>query len=188
MRVIAGQAKGIPLKAVPGIQTRPTGDKVKESVFNIIGPFFDGGTAIDLFAGSGGLGIEALSRGCEAAIFIDKSRKATETIQANLEKSRLSDGAQVYRTDAKKAISVMAKKGIKGHLLFLDPPYKDTAAYDLLDAAAESGVLTENAIAVCEHDKEVKLPDETVFFKLIKSSAYGSTIISIFRRKEIEEA
>lgn len=187
MRVIAGKAKGIPLKAVTGIQTRPTGDKVKESVFNIIGPFFDGGTAIDLFAGSGGLGIEALSRGCDTAIFIDKSRKATETIQANLEKSRLSAGAEIYRTDAKKAIGVMAKKGIKGRLLFLDPPYKDTAAYGLLDTAAEFGVLTENAIAVCEHDKEVALPDETVFFERIKSSTYGSTIISIYRRKEKEE-
>lgn len=187
MRVIAGKAKGIPLKAVPGVQTRPTADKVKESVFNIIGPFFDGGTAIDLFAGSGGLGIEALSRGCDAAIFIDKNRKAVETIRFNLDKSRLTDGADVFRTDAGQAIKAMAKKEVKGHLLFLDPPYKKMEAYGLLDKAAEAGVLTENAIAVCEHDKEVVLPDETAFFKLLKSNVYGNTVISIYRRKEDEE-
>ena len=75
MRVVAGERKGIPLKAISGTTTRPTTDKVKESIFNIIGPFFDGGTALDLFAGSGGLGIEALSRGAERAIFIEKDRR-----------------------------------------------------------------------------------------------------------------
>ena len=98
MRVVAGQAKGLPLKAVPGKTTRPTTDKVKESIFNMIGPFFDGGTAVDLFAGSGGLGIEALSRGIEHAVFTDKDKKAIDTIQANKLTASLSFGYNVNTT------------------------------------------------------------------------------------------
>src|SRR5690606_17308184 len=105
----AGQAKGLPLKAVPGKTTRPTTDKVKESIFNMIGPFFDGGTAVDLFAGSGGLGIEALSRGIEHAVFTDKDKKAIDTIQANLQKTKMEDQAQVYRADAERALKAMKK-------------------------------------------------------------------------------
>ena len=100
MRVVAGTAKGLPLKAVPGTSTRPTTDKVKESIFNMIGPFFDGGTAVDLFAGSGGLGIEALSRGIDRVIFTDKDRKSIETIRANLEKTKLQEQAEVYKVEA----------------------------------------------------------------------------------------
>lgn len=84
MRVVAGERKGMPLKAIAGNTTRPTTDKVKESIFNIIGPFFDGGIALDLFAGSGGLGIESLSRGAEQAIFIEKDAKAFQVLQENI--------------------------------------------------------------------------------------------------------
>lgn len=84
MRVVAGERKGMPLKAIAGNTTRPTTDKVKESIFNIIGPFFDGGFALDLFAGSGGLGIESLSRGAERAVFIEKDPKAFQVLQENI--------------------------------------------------------------------------------------------------------
>lgn len=84
MRVVAGERKGMPLKAIAGNTTRPTTDKVKESIFNIIGPFFDGGIALDLFAGSGGLGIESLSRGAKQAIFIEKDAKAFQVLQENI--------------------------------------------------------------------------------------------------------
>ena len=91
MRVISGSKKGLPLKAVPGTNTRPTTDKVKESIFNMIGPYFDGGIAVDLFAGSGDLGIESLSRGIDLCIFIEKDQKAIQTINENLKKCRFED-------------------------------------------------------------------------------------------------
>ncbi|MCM3610720.1 16S rRNA (guanine(966)-N(2))-methyltransferase RsmD [Planococcus sp. MERTA32b] len=181
MRVVAGKAKGLPLKAVPGNSTRPTTDKVKESVFNMIGPFFDGGNALDLFAGSGGLGIEALSRGIDKAVFIDKDSKAIETIRANLEKTRLNGQAEVYRNDAKRAVKILKKNDFQARLLFLDPPYHITEAYELMDFAADSGILTTDAIVVCEHEKGVQLAGRTKYFERFKNENYGGITISIYR-------
>jgi len=181
MRVVAGAVKGIPLKAVPGTSTRPTTDKVKESIFNMIGPFFDGGNALDLFAGSGGLGIEALSRGIDKVIFTDKDRKAIETIRANLEKTRLTDQAEVYKVDADRALKAIQKNNVQARLMFLDPPYHLEKAYGLMDKAAELGIMTEDSIVVCEHAKEVELSDRTVFFERFKNELYGATVISIYR-------
>lgn len=186
MRVVAGKAKGLPLKSVPGESTRPTTDKVKESVFNMIGPFFDGGNALDLFAGSGGLGIEALSRGIDKSIFIDKDGKAVETTRANLEKTRLSDQAEVYRNDAKRAIKILRKNEFQARLLFLDPPYQNAEAYGLMDFAAETGILTDDSIVVCEHDKGVELADRTKYFERYKHENYGGISISIYRYTEEE--
>ncbi|MGI2327311.1 16S rRNA (guanine(966)-N(2))-methyltransferase RsmD [Planococcus sp. YIM B11945] len=188
MRVVAGTVKGLPLKAVPGTSTRPTTDKVKESIFNMIGPFFDGGNALDLFAGSGGLGIEALSRGIDRVIFTDKDRKAVETIRFNLEKTRLKERAEVYCTDADRALKAMKKKDIKARLLFLDPPYHLEKSYELMDKAAELGIMTTDSIVVCEHASEVELKDHTKYFDRFKKELYGSTIISIYRYREEEGA
>ncbi len=184
MRVIAGTARGIPLKAVPGVQTRPTADKVKESIFNIIGPFFEGGTAIDLFAGSGGLAIEALSRGFDRAIFTDKNQKAVEVIQFNLAKSRFSEQAEVYRADAGQAIRAMAKKGIIADLLFLDPPYKKSGAYRLMETAAAAGILADGATVVCEHDSGSGLAAETEHFSRYRLAEYGGTAVSFYRLRQ----
>ena len=98
MRVISGSRKGRPLQAVPGKGTRPTVDKVKESVFNMIGPFFEGGIALDLYAGTGGLGIEALSRGIDKVIFVDANRKAIDVIHKNLADTQFSEQAEVYKS------------------------------------------------------------------------------------------
>ena len=98
MRVVAGERKGMPLKAVAGSTTRPTTDKVKESIFNIIGPFFDGGTALDLFAGSGGLGIESLSRGAEHAIFLEKDAKAYPVLPETIKKCRYENCSERFRS------------------------------------------------------------------------------------------
>lgn len=181
MRVVAGSVKGLPLKAVPGTSTRPTTDKVKESIFNMIGPFFDGGYALDLFAGSGGLGIEALSRGIDRAIFTDKDRKAIETIHANLEKTRLTGQAEVFKADAERALKAMKKNDVQARLLFLDPPYHMEKAYDLMDKAAELGIMTNDSIVVCEHDREVELKSRTKYYERFKKELYGNTIISIYR-------
>lgn len=118
MRVISGTAKGRPLKSVPGNGTRPTTDKVKEALFSMIGPYFEGGTALDLYAGTGGLGIEALSRGMEAAVFVDMEQKALDTVRANLKAAKVESQAEVYRNDAGRALAALEKRGERLILFF----------------------------------------------------------------------
>lgn len=181
MRVVAGDRKGMPLKAVAGNTTRPTTDKVKESIFNIIGPFFDGGIAVDLFAGSGGLGIETLSRGAAHALFIEKDSGAYATLRENIKKCRYEDVTEVFRTDAMRAVKALLKRDISIDYLFVDPPYHKKEYYDLVETLVEGGKLSENAIILCEHSREVDLPENYGVYKRIRKELYGSTIISIYR-------
>ncbi len=113
MRIVAGSRRGIPLKSLPGLGTRPTSDKVKESVFNMIGPYFDGGIAIELFGGSGSLSLETLSRGAEEAFIFEKNVKACEVIRANAEKCRFTDQVHIQRTDARNAVNILKGSGKK---------------------------------------------------------------------------
>lgn len=182
MRVVAGERKGMPLKAVSGTTTRPTTDKVKESLFNIIGPFFDGGIVLDLFAGSGGLGIEALSRGAERAIFVEKDFKAYQTLQENIKKCRYEEVSELFRTDAKRAVKGLLKRDIQIDFLFIDPPYHKVEYYDLVESLVNSGRLSNDAIIVCEHATEVKLQDSFGTFQLKRKETYGSSIISIYSK------
>lgn len=181
VRVISGQARGRPLKAVPGDATRPTTDKVKEALFSMIGPYFDGERVLDLFAGTGGLGIEALSRGAGHAVFVDASPKSVAVVRSNLEATRLADRAEVYRNDAGKAIRLLEKKGLKFDLLFLDPPYimKDCAER-LLDLAAR-GLVAEGATAVVEHESAFDYGDGFGPFRRRRHAAYGEVALSIYR-------
>ena len=117
MRIISGDKKGLPLKAVPGKDTRPTTDKVKESIFNMIGPYFEGGKGLDLFAGSGGLGIEALSRGFNEMIFVDRDMKAIQTVKENLRSAGLGEQAEVYRNEADRALKAIVKRDLSGSAL-----------------------------------------------------------------------
>ncbi|EAD5867730.1 16S rRNA (guanine(966)-N(2))-methyltransferase RsmD [Listeria innocua] len=184
MRVIAGERKGHALKAVPGNNTRPTTDKVKESLFSIIGPFFDGDIVLDLFAGSGGLGIEALSRGAERAVFIDQATLAIKTIRQNIEGCHFTERAEVYRNDAERALKLLHKNEWKFDLVFLDPPYKKQQLEKLLIALEKLELVSENGRIVCEHDKEAVMPDKIGKFEKIKSVSYGITVLSIFEFQE----
>ncbi|KKD47061.1 16S rRNA (guanine(966)-N(2))-methyltransferase RsmD [Listeria seeligeri] len=184
MRVIAGERKGHALKAVPGNNTRPTTDKVKESLFSIIGPFFDGDVVLDLFAGSGGLGIEALSRGAERAVFIDQAQAAIKTIRLNLESCHFTDRAEVYRNEAERALKLLHKNEWKFDLVFLDPPYKKQQLEKLLLQLEKLALVSENGRIICEHDKEAVMPDTVGNFVKIKAVSYGITVLSIFEFQE----
>lgn len=179
--MVAGERKGMPLKAVSGTTTRPTTDKVKESIFNMIGPFFEGGIVLDLFAGSGALGIEALSRGAERAIFIEKDRRAFQVLKENIKKCRYEDRAEAYCTDALRGIKALLKRDIQLDYLFVDPPYKKLEYYDYILMLEEGGKLSKDAIIVCEHSFDVQLPQAYGRFTCIRSEKYGKTIISIYR-------
>lgn len=183
MRVIAGQAKGRFLKPVPGTHTRPTTDKVKESIFNMIYPYINGGDVLDLFAGTGGLGIEALSRGMEHAIFIDRNRKSIEVIKQNLETTGFSSQAEVYLNEAERALKVLYKREVHFDMVFLDPPYKLNMIEKLLHTFYEYTLINSNGIIVTEHDSKVELAERIDHFRVIKKAIYGNTGITIFQNE-----
>ncbi len=184
VRVVSGIKKGLHLKAVPGTSTRPTTDKVKEAIFNIIGPYFDGGVGLDLFGGSGGLGIEALSRGIDKMIFVDRDQKAIQTIKGNLETCRLQDQAEVYRNDAVRALKAIVKRDITFDVIFLDPPYKQQKLTELIEEISKHQLLTNAGVIIAEHDSEVVLEKSIGNFELVRHEEYGIIGVSIFRYEE----
>jgi 16S rRNA (guanine(966)-N(2))-methyltransferase RsmD len=184
MRVIAGTARGRTLKAVPGTTTRPTTDKVKEAIFSMIGPYFDGGRALDLFAGTGGLGIEAISRGIDKAVFIDADRKAIETIQANLATVKFSDQAAVFRNDSLRAVKKLGEKREAFDLVFLDPPYVIQTMHEVIAELQELGLVHADSVIVVEHDAALTYPEQIGAFTCTRRATYGDTAISIYRNTE----
>lgn len=181
MRVVSGSAKGRPLKSVPGSGTRPTSDKVKEAVFSMIGPYFEGGKVLDLFAGTGGLGIEALSRGMEHAIFVDMEPMSIETIRANLKATGMENQSEVYRNDAARALKVLEKRGVILDAIFLDPPYRMKNADEIMQQMHDRGLLQDDATIVIEHDSRYEYPDELNHFICSRKALYGETAVTIYR-------
>jgi 16S rRNA (guanine966-N2)-methyltransferase len=180
MRVISGSRKGIYLKAVPGNQTRPTTDKVKESIFNIVGPYFNGGIGLDLFAGSGGLGIEAISRGLEKVIFVDRDFKAIQTIKSNIQTCGFEDYSEVYRNESERALKAIVKRGVTFDAIFLDPPYKKQRLVELLEVMDAEKLLNDNGFIVCEHGSELLMPERVGGFLKKRSESYGIIGLSIY--------
>jgi 16S rRNA (guanine966-N2)-methyltransferase len=182
LRIVAGSRKGIPLKSLQGTATRPTSDKVKESIFNMIGPYFDGGVAVELFGGSGSLSLEALSRGVDEAYIFEKNVKACTVIKANAEKCRLTDELHIQRADARNAVKVLQAKGLQAKLLFIDPPYAETKYYDLAQDFVDAELLTDVAAIVCEHDKQLELPEAYGTYHKVKNVVYGNSAVSIYEK------
>lgn len=149
MRVIAGKARSIPLVTPKGMDTRPTTDRIKETLFNMIQTEIPGCVFLDLFAGSGGIGIEALSRGASECVFIDQNRNAISCIQENLKKTRLADQSQVLNMDA-----MMALKHLNGKksfdCIFIDPPYQSEPEEHILSYLAESSLIHEDTLIIIE--------------------------------------
>jgi 16S rRNA (guanine966-N2)-methyltransferase len=181
MRIISGNCKGKALKSVPGTGTRPTTDKVKEAIFNMVGPYFQGGIGLDLFAGSGGLGIEALSRGLDKVIFVDKDAKAIATIKSNLDQCDLIDKSEVYRNESFRALKAIVKRELQFDLILLDPPYQKQKLVDILELIDNQQLLNESGFVMCEHSSDVSLPNEVGNLKLLKKETYGMIRISIFQ-------
>lgn len=180
MRVISGSARGRSLKAVPGMGTRPTTDKVKEAIFSMIGPYFDGGAALDLFAGTGGLGIEALSRGMDKAVFIDKEFKSIDTVRQNLKATGFEEKAEVYKNDAERALKALAKRSAAFDLVFLDPPYRLKHGDALMVLMDELQLLAPQATVVLEYESSYAYPERFGPFRQMRKAEYGETAVSIY--------
>lgn len=184
MRVIAGKAKGRALKAVPGQGTRPTTDKVKEAIFSMIGPYFDGGQALDLFAGTGGLGIEAWSRGVDHVIFIDKEKISIDTIRQNVAAVGAAEHIEIYRNDASRAMKALAKRGMQFHLIFLDPPYRMDDMDEWLIQMLDLQLIHSDAVIVVEHDAKVTYPEQISSLFQVRTTQYGDIAVTIYRNND----
>lgn len=180
MRVIAGEAKGRVLKAVPGLNTRPTTDKVKEAIFSIIGPYFEGEQVLDLFAGTGGLGIEALSRGAGHAVFIDLEPSSIEAIRTNVAAAKVGSRAEIYRNTAVRALKLLAKRQLAFELVFLDPPYRMSDMDECMLSMAEAGLLQPQATIVVEHAASQQYAERFGLFVQRKRVEYGETTVTIY--------
>ena len=157
MRVITGTARGMTLKAPKGMDTRPTMDQVKEGIFSAIQFEVGGRRALDLFAGSGQLGIEALSRGAREAVFVDARRDACQVVRENLSKTRLAERAQVVQMDY---LSYLGAGRGRFDLMFLDPPYAEVFLENALKRISEIDILTDSGIIICERPVEKALADD----------------------------
>lgn len=183
MRVISGEYGGRRLKSLPGANTRPTTDKVKESIFNMIGPYFDGERVLDLFAGSGGLAIEAISRGCSHAVCVDKNYQALKIIKENIAITKEPEKFTTLKLDADRAIEQLANQKEQFDFLFLDPPYAKQKIVDQIEKMLELRLLKPDAIIVCETDKTVELPETIESLTQIRQQNYGITAVTIYRNE-----
>lgn len=185
MRVIAGKYKRRNLKAVPGKSTRPTTDRNKENMFNLIGPYFNGGYCLDLFGGSGGLGIEALSRGMDKLYSVDSQYQAYTTIKENFISLGLSeDEAVVYKMSCFKALAQFKLDRLQFSLVLLDPPYDKGFIPKVIKELLEKELLRKEALIVAEEKSTVLLADAYGPLHKIKSVNYGLTTLHIYRMEE----
>lgn len=189
MKIITGSAKGMNLETLEGDATRPTSQRVKEAVFSMIQFEIENSTVLDVFAGSGQLGLEALSRGAKKATFCDSSRDAVDIIIANAKKTRLFDRCRVTCCDYKQLI-----KGISGKetydIIFIDPPYKDKVIPDVLNRLLDAKAITEYTKIICESgDENIFGCDEELQarFNAVKQVKYSVSYITILTLKVSEE-
>ncbi len=179
MRVITGLARGTRLRTLEGDSVRPTSEKVKEAVFSMLHFDIEGRRILDLFAGCGQLGIEALSRGAERAVFVDGSLQAMRVINENLAAARLSDRAEVIRKDFKLFLSSTSETF---DIAFLDPPYHAGFYSDALELLCKR--MSSFGTIVCEHPSDVEVPQTVGDFESKKTYKYGKILVTVYRRKE----
>ena len=179
MRVITGTARGIQLKTPEGMVTRPTTDRVKEAMFSIIHFDIPGARVLDLFGGTGQLGIEALSRGAKHAVFVDAGEPACRLIKENLKKTKLEGQGRVIRSDYLEFLSRCRESF---DIILLDPPYAEVFLENALKKITEIDILAENGIIVTERPLGKELPWEFASFDRSKDYKYGNTLVTIYRK------
>lgn len=186
MRVIAGSARGRPLKTVKGLAVRPTTDRVKESLFNVLQSRVPDSSFLDLFAGSGAVGIEALSRGARRAVFVDRAGAHLQVVADNLDRTGLSGQAELLRLDAVQALPVLARRGDRFDLVFLDPPYGQDLVPRTLAALAEQPLVEPGGLVVCEHHRKDPVPARAGTLVRFRELEFGETVLSFYSAENAE--
>jgi len=177
MRIITGRARGKKLVTLEGKDVRPTSDKIKESLFNILQFNIEGRVFLDLFAGSGQIGLEAISRGAEKAVFVDSSKKSIAVIEQNVQHTGFTAESKVVNADSLMYIRHTAEKF---DVAYVDPPYKTGILQEVLPYVAEA--MNEGGIIVCEHPVDEEVPEEIGEFAKLKDYKYGKIILTSYRR------
>ena len=182
MRVIAGVARSMPLKTPEGLDTRPTTDRIKETLFNMLQNDVPGAVFVDLFSGSGAIGIEALSRGAERCVFIDNSQRSIRAVNENLRSTGFTRNSEVVSRDSYDYIKHTSKTF---DIIILDPPYGYSHISNILPFAAKK--LNDGGIIICEYEKEAPTPETPDGLELKKTYKYGKICVTIFRKPAEDE-
>jgi 16S rRNA (guanine966-N2)-methyltransferase len=178
MRVISGKFKSRRLVGTPPAGIRPTSDKLKETVFNILGPRVDGSIFLDGYAGMGGIGIEAISRGASHVYFVDQSRKACQIIRENLRSLEVEDGFEVLQMDLNKALNLLRAPV---NIAFLDPPYEREDLYlESLNRFGNASLLAPDGLLIMEHSKRMELPETVQALRKIRSLVQGDAALAFY--------
>lgn len=182
MRVISGYARGYSLKAPPGRLTRPTADRVREAIFNVIGPAIAGKTFLDLYAGSGAVGIEALSRGAKEVVFVEKNPRVAQVLRSNVKAIGAGEEAKVMVVDAERACRKL--HGRQFDIVFVDPPYDSGLLSIALKSVAQAGIMAREGILIAEASKREEFPRAQGQLVLVRKDRYGDTVVAYYRHLE----
>jgi len=180
LRVIGGSLKGKKLFSAKGLNLRPTSDRVKESIFDILQHQFQGRNVLDLFAGTGALGIEALSRGARRAVFVEGGKRSIGALRRNIQECRLNEHSEVLGREVQVALKILEARGESFELIFLDPPYGRGFARRGLEVLSGSSIVTPDTLVVAEHSLSEGI-DSIPSLKRIDLRKYGRTLVSFFR-------
>lgn len=181
MRVIAGKYKSRQLVAPPGIETRPTSDRLRETLFNVVAPGIEDSVWLDLFAGSGAIGIEALSRGARGVYFVESSSAAARTIRKNLHTLEIDEGAEVIERDVAASLRMFDSQGITCDFIFLDPPYRKMGDYEqVLEFLSQSRLLNPGSQVIAEHDKHFDPGNEFGSLRRHRTLRQGDAVLSFY--------
>jgi len=183
LRVITGTARGRKLKAPRGMETRPTSDRIKEALFNIIGSRIIDIKFLDLYAGTGAIGIEAISRGAKKAVFVDNNPHAVKIIKENLELTGLLDGAAVLTSDASKALEILKSEGYVFDIIFIDPPYRKVLVKPSLEKLDYCKLIVLGGLVIAESSKTDVMPDEVGHLKRFRQEKYGDTVLTFYQNQ-----
>lgn len=185
MRVIAGAAKGHTLQTIEGLATRPTTDRIKETLFNMIAFDLPECSFLDLFSGSGGIGIEALSRGASEAVFVEAAAECQQVIAANLQHTKLQERARVMKADVLSALDKLAAEGKSFDIIFMDPPYESDLYVPVLEKIIKDGLLKQEGYLIAERSAQIPLA-LPAGMELLREKAYKTTVMTFLGLEEKE--
>lgn len=182
MRIIAGQYRSRKLAAVPGVATRPTSDRLRETLFNVLGPRIADSVFLDLYAGTGAVGIEAISRGARQAYFVESDKKAARVIRENLQSLQIEDGAELQEREVLQALRLLDSQAVACEFIYLDPPYELHGAYaQALGFIAQSQLINAETVVVAEHDKHFDPGAEFGSLKRYRELKQGDAVLSFYK-------
>ncbi len=188
MRIISGEFRGRRLRSLHGPSVRPTADRLKETLFDIIGPAIRGALVLDVFAGTGSIGLEAISRGAAEVVFIESETEACRLIRQNLELCGVKDGYRLLQQDAFSGLRLLARRGVSADVAFLDPPYDFGPYRDLLEIIFNMRLaMAQQARVVVEHDRWAALPESGALYRRMRIVRQGDHCLSFYSLSNDQE-